>query len=88
MKVLAANSIILGTKKLCGMFPIKQKLKITAGFFFYNKNVLNKSLFFDSSLCCLFENQAYCTMVKKSPNLPKLKNLDYLKELPLYDISA
>ena len=33
MKVLGANSIILGTRKLWWMFPIKQKLNITAAFF-------------------------------------------------------
>ena len=33
MKVLGADSIILGTRKLWWMFPIKQKLNITAAFF-------------------------------------------------------
>ena len=32
MKVLQANSIILGTKKLWWIFPIKQKFDITAAF--------------------------------------------------------
>ena len=33
MKVLGADSIILGTRKVWWMFPIKQKLNITAAFF-------------------------------------------------------
>ena len=33
MKVLGSDSIILGTRKLWQMFPIKQKLNITAAFF-------------------------------------------------------
>ncbi len=33
MKVLGADSSILGTRKLWWMFPIKQKLNITAAFF-------------------------------------------------------
>ncbi len=33
MKVLGADLIILGTRKLWWMFPIKQKLNITAAFF-------------------------------------------------------
>ena len=37
MKFLGVDSIILGTRKLVWMFPIKQKLNITA--LFYNKNV-------------------------------------------------
>ena len=43
MKVLQADSIILGTRKLWGIFPIKQKFSTTAAFF-YSKNVQNLSI--------------------------------------------
>ena len=67
MKVLGANSIILITKKLWQMFPIKQELNITAAFFITKMfKCLKPVNFFDSPLCSLFAHQACCTMVKIS----------------------
>ena len=76
MNVLGADSMILGTRKLWWMFQIKQKLNIKA-VSFYNKNVLNQTIFFDSPLCCFFHTrqllQACCTMVKKPSKFAKIQ---------------
>ena len=53
------------------MFPNQQKLNITAAFFI--KKYLKPVKFFGSPLCSLFIHQACCTMVRKYPNLTKLK---------------
>ena len=90
MKVLQANSIILGTRKLLRIFPIKQKFSNTAAFFIIKM----------FKACQIWEYiwqrflpivQATCTLKTLSdtlPNLTKLIFFDYLKKLPWYQISA
>ena len=69
MKVLGANSIILITRKLWQMFPIKQELNITAAFFITKMfKCLKPVNFFDSPLRCLFAHQACFTLVKNIKN--------------------
>ena len=57
MKVLGADSIILGTRKLWRMFPIKQKFHTTAAFLDRSKH-LNLVKF--GCFLCTIVQQAWC----------------------------
>ena len=63
MKVLQANSIILSTRKMWWIFPIKQKLDVTEAFLDNPKCSIWPSLVM--LLTVVFLVQVGCTMVKK-----------------------
>ena len=66
MKVLRPNSIILGTRKLWWIFPIKQKFDTTAAFLDNPKCSIWSNL---TIFLTVFSKTSRCTMVKKlSPN--------------------
>jgi hypothetical protein len=62
MKVLGADSLILGTRKLLRMFPIKQKCHTTAAFLDNQKNLIWSSLEIFLPLCSRPGVQISCTM--------------------------
>ena len=64
--------MILGTRKLWQMFPIKQKLNITAAYF-YNKNVLNWSINLIVH-CTTFFTPGLLHNVKKISKLDQIEN--------------
>jgi len=66
MKDLRPNSIILGTRKLWGIFPIKQKFDTTTAFLDNPKCSIWSNL---TIFLTVFSETSRCTMVKKlSPN--------------------
>ena len=62
MKVLRPNSIILGTRKLWWIFPIKQKFDTTAAFLDNPKCSIWSNL---TIFLTVFSETSRCTMVKK-----------------------
>ena len=78
MEFLQADSIILGTRKLWRIFPIKQKFDTTAAFLDNPKCSILSNL---TIFLTVFSETSRCTMVKKlSPNFCLVLNIFTIKK--------